>query len=144
MRRFRQHPAPRRASCFDHAVSLAVDGVVPILRMFDVAATKRFYVDYLGCSLDWQDGDGDQPVYMQVSRGDLRLHLSSHHDDGTPGSVVLVEMRGVGELHAELHAKRYPFLNPGIEPGPGGGREMQVIDPASNRVRFYERAAAPR
>lgn len=31
--------------------------VVPILRMYDVAATIRFYVDYLGCSLDWQSGD---------------------------------------------------------------------------------------
>lgn len=29
-----------------------VTSVVPILRMYDVAATIRFYVDYLGCSLD--------------------------------------------------------------------------------------------
>lgn len=29
-----------------------VISVVPILRMFDVAATIRFYVEYLGCSLD--------------------------------------------------------------------------------------------
>jgi Glyoxalase superfamily protein len=45
----------------------------------------------------------------------------------------------VAELHAELHAKDYPFLNPGIEPAPGG-REMQLIDPFSNRLRFFERA----
>jgi hypothetical protein len=44
-------------------------------------------------------------------------------------------------LHAELHERGYPFLNPGIEPGPSGGREMQLIDPASNRIRFYEPAA---
>lgn len=116
--------------------------IVPILRMFDVAATKRFYLDYLGCTLDWEDGGADGPVYMQVSRGPLVLHLSSNHDDGTPGSVVLVELRGVDELHAELGAKGYPFLNPGVEPGPGGGREMQLIDPASNRLRFYERPVA--
>ena len=116
--------------------------VVPILRFFDLAATTRFYVDYLGCTLDWQDGGGggDGPVYLQVSRGALVLHLSSHHDDGTPGSAVLIETRGVGELHAELRSRGYPFLNPGIEPGPGGGLEMQLIDPASNRLRFFERA----
>ena len=35
--------------------------------MFDVEATKRFYLDYLGCQLDWQEGEGDRPVFMQVS-----------------------------------------------------------------------------
>jgi len=115
---------------------------VPILRMFDLAATKRFYVDYLGCSVDWQDGEGDRPIYMQVSRDALVLHLSSHHDDGTPGSAVLIEFDDVASLHAELHARDYPFLNPGIGPGPGDGREMTLIDPASNRLRFYERPAS--
>ena len=120
-------------------MSVSVDPAVPILRMFDVAVTKRFYVEYLGCALDWQDGEADRPVYMQVSRGDLVLHLSSHHDDGTPGSAVLVQTRGVDALHAELRERGYPFLNPAVGPGPGGGRELQLIDPASNRLRFYER-----
>jgi ribosomal-protein-alanine N-acetyltransferase len=109
--------------------------------MFDLAATRRFYVDWLRCTVDWQDGEGDGPVYMQVSRDGLVLHLSSHHDDGTPGTAVLVELDDVGVLHAELQGAGYPFMNPGIEPGPGGGREMTLIDPASNRLRFYERAA---
>jgi catechol 2,3-dioxygenase-like lactoylglutathione lyase family enzyme len=121
---------------------IPVISVVPILRMYDVAATIRFYVDYLGCSLDSQDGDGDRPVYLQVSRGGMRLHLSSHHDDGTPGTAVLVVVGNLDALHAELHQRGYPFLNPGIGPGPGNGREMQLIDPASNRIRFYEPAPA--
>jgi catechol 2,3-dioxygenase-like lactoylglutathione lyase family enzyme len=118
-----------------------VTSVIPILRMYDVEATTRFYVEYLGCSLDWQAGEGDRPVYLQVSRGELRLHLSSHHDDGTPGTAVLVMTPDLDGLHAELHERGYPFLNPGIEPGPSGGREMQLIDPASNRIRFYEPAS---
>jgi hypothetical protein len=76
---------------------------------------------------------------MSVSRDGLVLHLSSHHDDGTPGSAVLVESRGIAAQHTELGTKGYPFLNPGIGPGPGGGLEMELIDPASNRLRFYER-----
>jgi ribosomal-protein-alanine N-acetyltransferase len=120
-------------------MDLQLASAIPILRMHDVAVTKRFYLDYLGCTLDWEDGEGDRPVYMQVSRDGLVLHLSSHHDDGTPGSAVLVETRGVEALHAELRERDYPFLNPGIEPAPGDGHELQLIDPASNRIRFYER-----
>jgi hypothetical protein len=91
--------------------------------MYDVAATIRFYIDYLGCSLDWQSGEGDRPVYLQVSRAGVRLHLSSHHDDGTPGTAVLVEVRNIDALHAELHKRGYPFFNPGIGPGPGNARD---------------------
>jgi catechol 2,3-dioxygenase-like lactoylglutathione lyase family enzyme len=110
---------------------------VPILRMFDVDATRRFYVDYLGFSLDWHEGNSDGPVFMQVSRDDVRISLSSHHGDGTPGSVVLVVVDDASALHAELHGKDYPFMNPGIEPR-GIGREVTVLDPASNQIRFFE------
>lgn len=67
------------------------------------------------------------------------LHLSSHSDDGTPGTAVLVETEDVLALHAELQESGYPFLNPGVGPGPGDGLEMLLIDPASNRLRFYQR-----
>lgn len=120
-------------------MDISLGPVVPILRMFDVDTAGRFYVDYLGCAVDWEDGTGDRPIYLQVSRGPLVLHLSSNHDDGTPGSAVLIEIAGIDALHAELAAKQYPFLNPGIEEGPADGREMQLIDPSSNRLRFYER-----
>src|SRR3954465_11421931 len=122
------------------SVGASIQPAVPILRMFDLAATKRFYLDYLGCTLDWQDGEGDRPIYLQVSRGDLVLHLSSHSDAGAPGTPALTETPGVASLHEELRSKNYPFLNPGVGGGPGDGREMVLIDPASNRLRFYERA----
>jgi len=77
------------------SVTVSLKSAVPTLRIFDLGRAKRFYVDYLGCTVDW-DGDSvsDGPVYLQVARGPLVLHLSSHHDDGTPGTVVLVEMEG--------------------------------------------------
>jgi catechol 2,3-dioxygenase-like lactoylglutathione lyase family enzyme len=125
-------------------MGIELRAAIPILRMHNVAVTKRFYLDYLGCNLDAQEGEEDSPTFMKVSRGAVRLHLSSHHDDGTPGAVVLVVTSGVAELHAELAAKNYPYLNPGLEPGPGGrGLELQVIDPVSNRLRFYEPPDSP-
>ena len=86
----------------------------------------------------WYPGDGDGPIYLQVSRGGLVLHVSSHHDDGTPGTAVLIETQALQELHTQLHATGYRYLLPGIEPH-DRGREMTLIDPASNRLRFFER-----
>ena len=41
---------------------------------------------------------------------------------GPRGTVVLVVTRGLDEFHAELHSRNYPFMNPGVESAPGGGR----------------------
>ncbi len=110
---------------------------IPVLRMYDIAAPKRFYVDYLGFKLDWQDGEGDRPVYMQVSRGQAAPHLSSHAGDGTPGTAIVIQVDDVAAVHRELHGRDYPFMNPGIEPR-GIGKEVTVLDPASNQIRFFE------
>jgi catechol 2,3-dioxygenase-like lactoylglutathione lyase family enzyme len=112
---------------------------IPVLRFFDLRRTLDFYTGWLGMALDWQDGDGEGPTSLQVSCGRLVLQLSSHHDDGTPGSVVLVPTRGVAGLHASLAP--YPFMRPGLEAGPLGRDEVTVIDPASNRIRFWEAPA---
>jgi catechol 2,3-dioxygenase-like lactoylglutathione lyase family enzyme len=119
-------------------MAIAFEQVVPVLRMSDVAATKRFYCDYLGCSLDWQEGDGDRPVYLQVSRDALTVQLSSHHGDGTPGTAVIIYTQDLAAFHRELDEKEYPFLSPGVEPH-GVGGVMTLLDPASNLLRFFER-----
>jgi len=75
---------------------------------------------------------------MQVSRGDLVLHLSEHHGDSSPGSAVFVEMTGIEEFHREISSKKYRFMRPGIEDTFYGARAVGVIDPFSNRLRFNE------
>ncbi len=124
-------------------MGLAVASVVPILRIFDVERAREFYVGYLGLAVDWEHRfDGEGPLYMQVSRGGLVLHLSEHHGDGSPGQVVYLAATGVRELHAELQGKDYPYLNPGIGPSPGGegdGACMTLLDPFGNSLRFDER-----
>lgn len=122
-------------------MTFSVKGITPVLRIFDVPLAKSFYVDYLGMSVDWQDGDADAgPTYLQVSRGPLTLHLSTHHGDGTPGGVVLVDVNGIHELHRELHATGYAFMNPGLDEGPGEHMvSTELIDPFGNLIRFFER-----
>lgn len=112
--------------------------VIPILRMFDIGRAKEFYVDYLGFTWDWEHRFGDNfPLYAQVSRGELVLHLSEHHGDGTPGSAVYVETGGVRELHAELAGKDYRYLKPGVEEDEIGTC-LTLIDPFGNTLRLNE------
>jgi hypothetical protein len=113
--------------------------VIPIIRIFSVEKTHEFYMDYLGFKVDWEHRfEPDLPLYMQVSRGSLLLHLSEHHGDSTPGSKVFVHMTGVRELHAELAAKKYGYLRPGLEKEPWGATTVTVTDPSMNRIVFAE------
>lgn len=127
-------------------MGLVVESVIPILRIFDESRARDFYVGYLGCGVDWEHRfDGQGPLYMQVSRGSLVLHLSEHHGDGSPGHMVYVAATGVRQLHAGLSTKDYPYLNPGLCDSPGdgdGGVCLDLPDPFGNCLRFDERVAS--
>ncbi len=119
-------------------MSVTFSRVVPILRIYDVDKARRFYVDYLGFRIDWEHRFSDEaPLYMQVSRGAMVLHLSEHHGDGTPGSALYVETSGVRDYHAELQEKDYSYLNPGVS-SDEIGTCMTVLDPFGNTLRFNE------
>jgi catechol 2,3-dioxygenase-like lactoylglutathione lyase family enzyme len=45
--------------------------VVPIFRIFSLEKAREFYLDFLGCKVDWEHRfEPDAPVYMRVSRGE--------------------------------------------------------------------------
>ena len=112
---------------------------IPILRIFDVDKAREFYVGFLGFTVDWEHRFDDRaPIYMQVSRGRLVLHLSEHHGDACPGSTVFVRLTGLDAYHREITAKGYAYMRPGIEQAPWSARVMEVIDPFGNRLRFNE------
>jgi catechol 2,3-dioxygenase-like lactoylglutathione lyase family enzyme len=132
--------ARRRLSSREDTTSMKFDPAVPILRIFDVDEAKAFYVEYLGMTIDFEHRfEPGLPLYMQVSRGALVLHLSEHHGDGTPGSTVYIPTDGVRDLHAELSAKEYPNLRPGLETDEIG-TWIKLIDPFGNTLRFNERS----
>ncbi len=112
---------------------------IPILRIFNVEKAMEFYVGFLGFTVDWEHRFGDNfPLYAQVSRAGLKLHLSEHHGDASPGSTVFVWMRGITAYHAELTAKNYTYYRPGLEDAPWDAKVMEVGDPFGNRLRFSE------
>lgn len=93
---------------------------VPILRMFDEAKAREYYVGFLGFTIDWEHRFADDaPLYMQVSRGGAVLHLSEHHGDASPGAIVRIPVDDLDALHGELTAKKYKYNRPGIQTIPG-------------------------
>jgi uncharacterized glyoxalase superfamily protein PhnB len=116
---------------------------VPILRIFSVDKAKEFYLGFLGFTLDWQHRFGENfPLYAQVSRASVILHLSEHHGDACPGAAVLIHMRGIDDYHRELTARDYRYAKPGIEDTPWNARVLRVTDPFGNKLTFNETNAS--
>ena len=112
---------------------------IPILRIFDLEKAKDFYVGFLGFRVDWEHRfDDNAPVYLQVSRGNLVLHLTEHHGDCCPGSSVFVRTTQLDQFHQEINSKGYKYMRPGLETAPWNAKVMEVIDPFGNRLRFNE------
>jgi len=118
---------------------MTLNGVVPILRIFDVNKAKDFYLDFLDFKVDWEHRfEDDMPLYMQISMDNVLLHLSEHHGDCTPGAAVRIGVTGIDELHSKLVRKKYRYARPGLESTPWGSKECTVTDPFGNRIIFFE------
>ncbi len=114
---------------------------IPVLHMTSAVAAEEFYCGLLGFQLEFEAGAGGtqrDPCYLGVSRDGALLHLSSHAGDGVVGNVALLICRNAGEIDA-LHDE---FVARGVrihvEPvdQTWGMREMYVLDPDGNSVRF--------
>ncbi|MEO6231446.1 MAG: glyoxalase superfamily protein [Ferruginibacter sp.] len=114
--------------------------VKPIFRIFDEQKAIEFYIDWLGFTMDWEHRFGDNfPIYMQVSLGDIVLHLSEHHGDCTPGARIHIEnFPELKSFHQRLIEKDYKYNKPGISKAfwDKDVYTMEVIDPSGNRLTF--------
>jgi len=110
---------------------------IPLFRIFDEAKAKEFYVDFLGFKVEWEHRFEDGlPLYVEVSRDGVTIHLTEHHGDCCPGAALRVETDDLAGLHRELGKKDYGFARPEIEDKPWGTKEMSVKDPFGNCLTF--------
>ena len=71
---------------------MSLGGVTPILRIFDEAKAKEFYVDFLGFTVDFEHRYGDDfPLYLQITKDLCILHLSEHYGDACAGSNLRID-----------------------------------------------------
>lgn len=116
-----------------------IQPAIPIFRIFDVGKAMEFYCGFLSFTVEWEHRFApDAPLYCQISRSGMLMHLSEHAGDASPGARVFVPITGAAALHRELNAKDYAHMRPGLHQAPWG-LEVSVTDPFSNRITFCER-----
>jgi len=116
---------------------------VPILAVKDARASAEFYKQALGFDVDWEHRfEEGFPLYVQVSRSPLQLHLSEHEGGGTRAADFFVRVPDVDAVYRGM-------LDQGIRPTteptdqPYGIRDFCVVDPDGHRITLGTPVAFP-
>ncbi len=108
---------------------VAIEGVTPILRVENLAASVDHYVRVLGFELDWHEPG----VLGSVSRGRCTLFLCEG-DQGNRGAWVWIGVSNVDALCEEYRSRGATVRHPPTNYA--WAREMQIEDPDGNVLRF--------
>ncbi len=116
---------------------------VPILRVNDARTSAKFYKDALGFEIDWEHRFADDfPLYIQVSRPPLVVHLSEHQGGGTSAAELFVRVPDVDTVYeGMLHRGIRPATEPTDQPY--GIRDFCVVDPDGHRITLRTPAGFP-
>lgn len=116
---------------------------IPILRSFDEAMARAFYIDFLGFDVVFEHRfEPNTPLYLSVKKGDCEIHLSEHFGDGTPGTALRIQIADVASYCEELNAKAYRNARPGWQDQSYGWRDMSISDPFGNKLIFCQDLAS--
>lgn len=116
--------------------------VTPQLRSTNWARTREFYEEGLGFRVQWEHRfEPGLPVFAEVSRDGLSLFLTEHAGDCQVGGAAYIVIDDLEALYREIVERGVPVNEP-PQNTPWGTREMCVIDPDGNRLRFAEASAA--
>jgi len=110
--------------------------VFPQLRMTNWARTRAFYVDGLGFSVDWEHRfEPGLPVFAQLTRDGLSLFVTEHTGDCQVGGAAYFVFDDVDGFYDEIRGRG---IKPAEPPGDAEwhAREMTVVDPDGNKLRF--------
>lgn len=108
----------------------------PVLRIDDYEEAKRYYLDYLGFTVEFEwRHEENFPVYMGIARGDLGLHLTEHRGDADgPGAAYLL-VESVHVLYEALKSARPGMTEEPIDQA-WGSTELKLVDPFGNKLTF--------
>jgi uncharacterized glyoxalase superfamily protein PhnB len=115
--------------------------VIPQLRITSASISLPFYLDGLGFAVDWKHQfEPGFPVFAQITRAGQTLFLTEHTGDCQVGGAVYLLVPDVVDCYRQ-------FTQRGIatpeqpQDTPWDTREMVVVDPDGNRLRFASHLA---
>ena len=110
---------------------------VPVLTIASAAEARKFYLDFLDFTADWGwPEDGQRPLYAQISRSEVSLHLNEQRP-GNGTSHVFIRCTGLDALRQTLSRKPHGHALH-MRATPDDRREIQITDPFGNILRFSE------
>lgn len=110
--------------------------VIPQLRSTSAARSLSFYVDGLGFIVDWEHRfEPGFPLFMQLTRAGQTIYLTEHTGDCETGGAVYFVVPDVDHCFAEFSGRGIRAEHPPADT-PWGSREMLLLDPDNNRLRF--------
>ena len=113
-----------------------LESTISTFRVKDASASEAFYRDLLGFTKTWEDNPGDgSPVFIEVKRDAVAIHLSEHAGDGPECVSIYVNVTDAAALHREFESKQAPIASP-PESMPWGETVFVVEDPDGNILRF--------
>lgn len=128
-------------------VSVSVRGLCPLLEVFDMPASLRFYRDVLGFTVVQRAGEGDDATWVWLRHGDADLMLNTAYDEGQrPASPDPARVRAHADTGLFLRCEdvdgAYAHLKSrgiAVEPptmAPYGMKQLYVTDPDGYRLCF--------
>ncbi len=115
--------------------------VIPQLRIISADASLPFYVQGLGFAIDWQHQfEPGFPLFFQLTRNGQTIFLTEHAGDCQPGGAIYFRVQDVDACYRGFIANGIAVAQPPRDM-PWGMREMVVMDPDGNRLRFSSNVA---
>jgi catechol 2,3-dioxygenase-like lactoylglutathione lyase family enzyme len=98
--------------------------------------TRAFYVDGLGFTVDWEHRfEPGLPVFAQLTREGLSLFLTEHRGDCEVGGAAYFVIDDVDSMFKEI-TRRGIRAAESPSDTEWKAREMTVVDPDGNKLRF--------
>lgn len=103
--------------------------IAPILRVADAGETAKWYARLGFTAVGEHRFAPELPLYMFLKRDSAQLHLSEHHGDAPPQSLIYIWVDDIDAIAAEFDVT--------VTDQPWA-REISLTDPDGNRLRIGE------
>ncbi|NPC55679.1 VOC family protein [Caenimonas sp. S4] len=116
--------------------------VIPQLRITSARDSLPFYLQGLGFVIDWQHQfEPGSPLFLQLTRACQTIFLTEHTGDCQVGGAVYFIVPDVDDCYRDFTARGFAKTAPPADTS-WGSREMVIVDPDGNRLRFATHVAA--